>query len=256
MNRKLMFAALVPLAFALLTGLLLATTAPTPEIYAQDEDPTAIPTETPGPTFTPSATVPPFIPAGALRGTIIRAEVLIARQQPYFSAPEVGRVLRGETYQVVGRNPNADWFLIQLSTGQGWVWGYYVFIDGNEFSVPVANPFTNFGAPADSAALVVQATATLNMRAQPNVGAERVGRVTWGDTVAVIGRSRVGSWYQVAYKGTTGWIYAPYTDVVEGSENDVPYIDDALVAPPPPNADVIIVTATPQIIVVTATPPS
>lgn len=259
MNQKLLWTALAPLLLALIVGGLLATTAPTAgtPVSAQDDDPTPIPTitPTPGPTFTPTATPPPFIPEGAVRGTIIRAEVLLARQQPYFSAPVVGRVLRGETYQIVGRDPDAQWFLLQLATGQGWVWGYYVFVDGNEFAAPVANPFSNFGAPANTTGLVVQATATLNLRAQPNATADRIGRVTWGDTLAVIGRSRVGSWYQVAYKGTVGWVFAPYTDVVEGSEDNVPFVDDAVTAPQPP-AEVIIITATPQVIIVTATPAS
>ncbi len=267
MNRKFLFAALSLLTLTLMFGVTLATTFTVPDdyIYAQDDDddddddddPTFTPTitNTPGPTLTPSTTPPPPIPGGALTGTVIRANVLFARQQPYFSAPVIERVRRGETYQIIGRDPNAQWFLLQLYNGQGWVWGYYLFVDGNEFSAPVANPFSNFGEPANTAGLVVQSTATLNMRAQPNVTAERVGRVTWGDTLAVIGRSRVGPWYQVAYKGTVGWIYAPFTDVVEGSENDVPYIDDAITAPQPP-PEVIIITATPQIIVVTATPAS
>ncbi len=251
MHRKLTFAALVLLALTLVLGMALTTTAPVPQVAAQDGD--EAPTATPGPTNTPAPTPLPAIPAGALTGTIIRAEVLLARQQPYFAAPVTGRVLRGETYQIVGRNPNAQWFLLQLNSGQGWVWGYYLFVDGNEFNAPVANPFTNFGSPADTALLVVQTTSTLNLRAEPNVTAERIGRIPWGDTVAVIGRSRVGPWYQVAYRGTVGWIFAPYTDRVEGSEDDLPFIDEAITAPQP---GVVIITATPQIIVVTATPPS
>ncbi len=69
-------------------------------------------------------------------------------QAPFFGAPVVERVLRGQTYQVLARDENAYWFLIQLSGGQGWVWGYYFHVNGNEFNAPVASPFVAQGNPA------------------------------------------------------------------------------------------------------------
>ena len=230
MNRKLLFIALASLMLMLVASAFLSA-IPATEVYAQDA---ATITPTPGSTETPAPTMPPPIPAGALTGTVIRASVLMARQQPYFSAGVVERVRRGETYHVIGRDPNAQWFLIQLYNGQGWVWGYYIHIDGNEFDAPVINPFNNYGAPANEASMVVQAIAGLKLRAEANVVSAQIGRVAWGDTLAVIGRSSVGSWYQVVYKGTVGWVYAPYTSIVEGSESDVPVIQ---VTPPPASAN-------------------
>ncbi|MEO8392295.1 MAG: PA14 domain-containing protein, partial [Chloroflexota bacterium] len=74
-----------------------------------------------GPTPSRVPTSLPYIPPGALSGTVIRATVLLARQAPYLGAPVVGRVLRGQTYQVIGRDKDAYWFLIQMSQAQGWV---------------------------------------------------------------------------------------------------------------------------------------
>jgi len=195
---------------------------------------------------------------------VIRANALLARQAPYFGAAVVDRVRRGETYQVVGRDPEAEWFLLQLYNGQGWVWGYYLFVDGNAFNAPVVNPFSNFGDPADSADLVVQTTAALKLRAEPNVASEQIGRVPWGATLPVIGRARVGSWYQVVYQDTVGWVFSPYTDVVEGDLDSVPLAeiipDVPPAAAPPYDIAVTVVTATmtpsltPRVIIVTATP--
>ena len=64
---------------------------------------------------------------------------------PFLGAPRVSRLLRGQTYQVLGRNEDTSWFLLQLSGTQAWAWGYYLAINGNEFSVPIVSPFTTAG---------------------------------------------------------------------------------------------------------------
>jgi uncharacterized protein YgiM (DUF1202 family) len=223
MPRRPQRLALIPLVLVLIMGALFST------IYADftGDNPSqevTTPTFTPEPTLTPSITPPPFIPEGALRGTVIRASVLLVRDAPYLGAAVVGRVRLGETYQVVGRNPEATWYLIQIEGGQGWVWGYYMFVDGNEFNANVTNPFNNAGDPANTGNLVVASTSVLALRAAPNVSSEQIGRVAWGDLMPVIGRSERGSWYQVVYKGTVGWVFAPNTREVEGNLNEVPFV--------------------------------
>ncbi|MEO0565783.1 MAG: SH3 domain-containing protein, partial [Chloroflexota bacterium] len=199
--------------------------------------------------------------------TVIRATVLFARSEPYLGADPVERVRRGETYQIVGRNPDATWFLIQLYGGQGWVWGYYIFVDGNAFDAPITNPFINEGDPANESALVVQSTAALKLRELPNVTAEQIGRVPWGEPLPVIGRTDLGQWYEVVYQDTVGWVYAPYTEIVEGSLNAVPitdpFLNGGIVIPAAAipefdisadNVQVIVVTNPPQLPTATSTP--
>jgi uncharacterized protein YraI len=166
-------------------------------------------------------TAPPAIPPGALSGTVIRATVLLARGAPYIGAPVVGRVRRGETYQVLGRDEDARWFLIQMSQGQGWVWGYYLRVNGNEFSAPVASPFTAQGNPAAMSGVVVQSQAGLRLRAAPTTNSEQIGRIPWGEIMPVIGRN--GGWYQVVFRGTTGWIDSQFVKLVEGDINTIPF---------------------------------
>ena len=79
---------------------------------------------------------------------MIRAAVLNARSGPFLGADRVDRLLRGQTYAVVGRDEHARWFLLQLSNKQAWAWGYYLAINGNEFSAPVVSPFTSQGIPS------------------------------------------------------------------------------------------------------------
>jgi uncharacterized protein YraI len=185
---------------------------------------TAGPSPTPGPTNTPLPTGLPAIPSGAITATVIRAPVLNVRASPSVFAPRVGSVLRGQTYAVVGRDPNARWFLLQLSGFQAWALGYYLYIPQNEFSAPVVSNFVLGGNPASISGVVGQSFATLRLRAQPNVYSAQIGRVTWGGALAVTGRTRGSDWLRVVWKGTTGWVAAAWVRIVEGNLNDVPVV--------------------------------
>jgi uncharacterized protein YraI len=164
----------------------------------------------------------PTIPAGALTGTVIRAQVLLVRAAPYLGAPVIGRVLRGQTYAVAGRDEDARWFLLNLSSGQGWVWSHYLFVNGNEFNAPVSSPFVVQGNPAALTGVVGQTHATLRLRAEPTVLSAQIGRIPWGDLLPIIARTGGGDWYQVVFRGTTGWAAAEFVDIIEGDVNTVP----------------------------------
>ncbi len=183
------------------------------------------PTPTQGPTATPRPTALPPIPPGAITATVIRAAVLNVRDAPSLGGNIVGRVLRGQTYQIVGRDPHARWFLIQLHDRQGWVWGYYVFVDGNEFTPPIASATTLVlpGGLTDTG-VMAQSQAVVKLRAQPTVNSMQTGRITWGGFVPVLGRTANGVWWQVLWKGTIGWTYAPFYDIVFGDLNSVPIV--------------------------------
>ncbi len=187
---------------------------------------TAGPSPTVGPTNTPLPTSLPPIPAGALTATIIRAPVLNIRSAPSVFSDRLGRVLRGQTYAIVGRDERARWFLLQLSGYQGWALGYYLFINGNEFNAPIVSDFSVQGNPAAQSptGVVAMSEATLRLRAAPTVNSAQIGRVTWGGALAVVGRTRAGDWYQVIWKGTTGWVASAWVEIVEGDLSTVPIV--------------------------------
>jgi uncharacterized protein YgiM (DUF1202 family) len=177
-----------------------------------------------GPTATFTRTALPPIPPGALTATVIRASVLNTRDAPSLGGGVIGRIRRGETYAVVGRDEDARWFLLQLGGYQGWSWGYYLFINGNEFNAPVRSPFGTIGVPpgVQDTGVVAQAQSTMNLRPNPSVAGDRIGRITWGAFLPVIGRTADGFWWQVVWKGTVGWIYSPYSKIIQGDLNAVP----------------------------------
>ncbi|MBE2185092.1 MAG: SH3 domain-containing protein [Anaerolineae bacterium] len=183
------------------------------------------PTATFGPTPTSTRIPPtglPAIPPGAMTATVVRASVLLARSGPFIGAPVVGRLQRGQTYAVIGRDANAQWFLLQLSGFQGWAWGYYLFINGNEFNAPIVGPFTTAGEPSASTGIVVQSQAGIRLRAAPTVASEQIGRIGWGEILPVLGRTADGGWYQTNFKGTIGWIAASLVRSIEGDPMAAP----------------------------------
>lgn len=189
-------------------------TTGTPGIGVIFGTPTGVPTRTPTP-------LPP-IPAGAQTATVIRAQVLLVRSAPYLGAPVVGRIIRGQTYQVLGRDPDARWFLLQLSNTQGWAWGYYLFVSGNEFTAPIQGSFTTAGDPAAGAQAIAQTNAVLKLRGAPDVTVPQTGRIPWGDLLPIIGRTADGGWYQVVFRGTVGWVASAFVTILEGNINNVP----------------------------------
>ncbi len=177
------------------------------------------------PTAIPVTAVPtplPPIPEGAMTATVINARVLVVRIAPYIGAEVVGRIRRGETYAIVGRDDDARWFLLQLHDRQAWAYGFYLFVNGNEFNPPVVSSFITLGNPAALSGVVGQSHQGLRLRAAPTTESEQIGRVVWGDIMPIVGRNADNSWYQVIYKNTLGWVTSAYMRVLEGDVNALP----------------------------------
>jgi uncharacterized protein YraI len=183
------------------------------------------PTPTPGPTNTPAPTALPPIPPGAITATVIRASVLNVRSAPFLGAPVIGRIRRSQTYAIVGRNSNATWFLLQLSGFQGWAFGYYLAFYGNEFNVPVVSA-AGSGTVVDLTSQAVGVTeGGMRLRAAPTVESAQIGRIPWGQTIPITGRTSDGQWYRTVWFGTVGWVYSPFIRIVEGSLDNVPIVN-------------------------------
>lgn len=182
------------------------------------------PTPTTGPTATITPTGLPPIPPGALSATVIRASVLNIRDAPSLGGNRIDRILRGQTYQVVGRNEDASWFLLQLADKTGWAYGYYLFFNLNEFTAPVRSATTLFALPQgfNDTGVLAQARAGMRMRAAPDLFSEQTGRITWGAFLPVVGRTAAGDWYQVLWKGTIGWVFSGYLQIIQGELGAVP----------------------------------
>lgn len=70
-------------------------------------------------------------------------------------------------------------------------------------------------APAAPTGNSLTATAQVNVRAEPNTGAARLGRLNRGDVYAITGQTN--GWYSINYNGQTGWVSAGYVTTSGGA---------------------------------------
>jgi uncharacterized protein YraI len=176
----------------------------------------------------PNSQNPPLSPSGStqptgggLNGTVTRASVLNVRSGPGINYDILTRLLRSNTFTALGRNADASWLRVRLTTGfTGWLSSYYVTVDGNPFSLPLETA----GPPPPPRPTGVRGKlySGLRMRTGPGTIYPIIANLEWGMVVDIVGRSRDGQWYQIQYGGATGWVYAPYVSIVSGVISNVP----------------------------------
>jgi uncharacterized protein YraI len=84
-----------------------------------------------------SNTTNPSQPAPVNTFATVRAFFLNMRSGPFFGAPILTVLSRGQTYPVVGRNAASTWVQINVGGTIGWVSSAWVIVVPNLFNVPV-----------------------------------------------------------------------------------------------------------------------
>jgi len=109
------------------------------------------------------------------------------------------------TYEVDSRG--VTWYKVSLNGKSGWVSSKYTS------TTPAAAP-----APAPSTSKKVTATAgSTKVRTAPNLDGAVLGYISKGKSVAYLENTSTDArgvvWYQVSYKGNTGWVSSRYTTI-------------------------------------------
>lgn len=136
----------------------------------------------------------------------------------------VSHLSQGQQITLIATNAAADWY--QLADGQ-WIAAFLVEVAG-PLLLPTITPNGLAGqSTATSTPPPVSPSATVNrngnLRAGPGTNYPVVGSVQTGQTLALVGRNRTSSWYQLA---TGNWIAAL---LVNGAPTVLPEV-----ATPPP----------------------
>lgn len=147
----------------------------------------------------------------------------------------LGVVRGGDSLQILARNGDFSWVLVQTSFGQGWVSRRYIIIFGESDGLAVSNASTpiTITDPATGDATTVTATeigpiafvatGEINIRSGPNVGFDSIGTVRAATRLSIIGRSADNRWWQVQSDFGVGWVIQRYI-IVEGNANNVPVV--------------------------------
>ena len=150
----------------------------------------------------------------------VTASRLNVREQPTTSSNILVKINEGETYPVTGCNTDKSWWQININGTMGWVYAPFVDVS-NANCVPTVS---NTGSPQyPPTGYVVTASATVNMRSQPNTSGALLGQLGSGRSASVVGRNGTGSWWLIDYNGITGWVSSAFARIQTGADlNNIP----------------------------------
>ncbi len=189
----------------------------------------------------------PGLPGEAVgQGQVFNVEGLSVRSGPYLGASRLEIIEPGVEFPVYARNTEEGeftWYLVQVQdfidvvddiTGEtirqpvgeptvGWTSGRYFLINVPEAQVPVlSTPFESPNlAPTGTTGVT---TSNLRLRQLPSYRTPTLATLEWGASLEILGLTQQANqphWYFVRTEGRTGWVYAPYVNVI-GSLEAVP----------------------------------
>lgn len=139
-----------PQPVAVVTRTLVPTFTPTPEQPTPTPEPT-VPPEAQAPltadTPVPTEAAPTPTPEPAAKA-VVNTNTMNVRSGPGTNYPIVGRVPRGTTFDITGRNAAGDWWQVCCVNNQnGWVVGRLVNVSGNTGGVEVVGDVAPPPAP-------------------------------------------------------------------------------------------------------------
>ena len=87
---------------------------------------------------------------------------------------------------------------------------------------------TEIAAPTSDAKVTV--LGEMNIRSGPSTEYEVVGDAVAGEEFSITGKNEDGNWWQIDFRGESGWIYAPFVIAAEAEE--VPVVSAAMTETP------------------------
>lgn len=201
-------------------------------------------------TWTPPAAQNPVLaptggsvaPSAPPAATGITATVTTSRLNVR-SAPSIGdniltTISRGQSFPATGRTGDNAWIQLTVNGQGGWSSAQYLSLSGDINALPVVDGQGGGPAPAPPQPTGVrgQVLTNLRLRAEPTTRSAQVSVLRWGETVDIVGRSANHAWYQIVRAdGQTGWAFATWIRIIEGSFDALPYTDGSqpVTAPPP-----------------------
>ncbi len=144
-----------------------------------------------------SGTTPPGATA------VVNTGALNVRSGPGPQFAALTSVPFGTTMSLIGRNFDATWAKVRLTTGvEGWVNASFIVANVAITSLPIAD-----GSGSVPAATVN--TGALNVRSGPGVSFGILEVIYQGTRVSLLGRTADSTWVQIQTpNGTTGWVNA------------------------------------------------
>jgi N-acetylmuramoyl-L-alanine amidase len=148
------------------------------------------------------------------------------RGGPGFAARRLAVIPKGSQFFLIGRQPDGSWLQIRYRFGTGWIEASLTNLGGSSTVETVA--------PTTEGPRAIVNAAFLNVRSGPGTQFTKIGALTGGAVVPIIGKTADGSWLLIKADFGKGWINvlhvitkdyfgnAPVTSAVE-TKSEVSY---------------------------------
>ncbi|BAM00310.1 MULTISPECIES: SH3 domain-containing protein [Caldilinea] len=169
------------------------------------------------PVVLPTQATPSSPQARATLTATVNVVTLNVRQGPGTTFAVIGRLTRGTEVTLVARNQSADWLkmcCIPDTKTQGWVSAQFLTPRYSEEELAIL-PIEDGAAPLQPPTDALTGTVSvpvLNVRAEPSVDAEILGKFASETIVYLLGRNAEGDWWLVCClpDATNGWVAARF----------------------------------------------
>jgi uncharacterized protein YraI len=175
------------------------------------------------------------LPGAAQSGVraVVVNDFINVRISPAIGASVITSVPAGTVFDVItGRSGDNQWLRVEYFCSEGWVnLVPLTILEGDIASLPVADPrsipYGGFESPRSGFSQVagsVNAIATdgLRVRAGPSTAYPTLTNINFNQGFTLTGKNACGSWYQVNFDNTLGWVAASYLQITGGDANALP----------------------------------
>ncbi|MGJ3239355.1 MAG: SH3 domain-containing protein [Anaerolineae bacterium] len=156
------------------------------------------------------------------------------RITPAIGAPVLDTVNAGYAFDIVtARSGDNQWIRVDYMCQEGWVnLAPLVILEGDITTLPTADPrsvpFGGFEAPRagfteQTGTIRARAIDGLRIRSGPSTGYPTLSNINFNQEFTLTGRNGCGSWVQVSFEGTLGWVSATFVQQLgTGNIQDLP----------------------------------
>jgi hypothetical protein len=166
----------------------------------------------------PSQPAAPVAPAVGPTATVRNGGNL--RAEPNLQGRVLDQVNARETVSLLAKSADSRWFKITNVRGvSGWVSATLLTVSADAAR---SLPAVETTVPATSG-ITATVRSSGSVRAEPRLQGQALGKVSAGETVTLLARTRDGGWYKsVAASGVSGWVSVALLDLPAGAFSALP----------------------------------
>lgn len=169
------------------------------------------------------------------------------RVSPAIGASVIDTVSAGYVFDIItARSGDGQWLRVDYQCDEGWInLTPTIILQGDINSLPVADPrsipYGGFESPrsgftSQQGPVSAAATDGLRVRGGPSTAYPTLANINFNQAFTLTGRNRCGTWYQVVFEGTLGWVSSNFFRVISGDVNQLP-IDGIVAESSPPSGE-------------------